>query len=231
MGRGLAAFLLLWFPAAASAGGGGVIVVTEPDGTKRVFNVAAAAPAGRPIPNGSAVRQAELWPKVEEIATAHGVDPRLVDLMIRVESGYDPTAVSPKGARGVMQLMPATASLYGVADPFDPFENIRGGVRYFKDLLERFQHDLSLALAAYNAGPEAVERYGGVPPYEETRNYVASILAAYNGQDRPVLSGGFGRVAAAYRRPVEVVREGSTTVVSNLKRGGDSAPVRRLTLR
>ncbi|NWF99813.1 MAG: lytic transglycosylase domain-containing protein [Thermoanaerobaculaceae bacterium] len=231
MQRSLLLLVLLWLPAAAWGGGGGVIVVTDPDGTKRVFNVAAVVPTGRPVPNGSAVRQAELWPKVQEIATAHGVDPRLVDLMIRMESGYNPTAVSPKGARGVMQLMPATASLYGVADPFDPFENIRGGVRYLKDLLERFQYDLSLALAAYNAGPEAVEQYRGVPPFEETRNYVASILAAYNGTDRPVLSGGFGRVAGVYHRPVEVVREGGTTVVSNLKGGSDSSPVRRLTLR
>jgi hypothetical protein len=224
--------LVLVSPAASPANdrGGGVVVVTDPDGTRRVFNIASSVPAGREVPGGSAMRKAELWPKVEEIASAHGVDPRLVDLMIRMESGYNPTAVSPKGARGVMQLMPGTARLYGVDDVFDPFENIRGGVRYLKDLLERFRQDVSLALAAYNAGPEAVERYGGIPPYDETRNYVGSILAAYNGSEKPVLVGGFGR-KPTLSRPVEVVRDGSSTLVSNVRQGGDSAPGRRLSLR
>lgn len=222
---------LLASTAARAGAGGGVVIVTDPDGTKRVFNIASSVPDGRNVPNGSAVRKAELWPKVEEIASAHGVDPRLVDLMIRMESGYNPTAVSPKGARGIMQLMPDTARLYGVADAFDPFENIRGGVRYLRDLLERFSQDVSLALAAYNAGPEAVDRYGGIPPYEETRNYVGSILAAYNGTEKPILAGGFGRQATPARRPVELVRDGGATVVSNVRRGTDGGPHRRLTLR
>lgn len=214
---------------AAGERGGGVIVVTEADGSKRIFNVAAVMPSGREVPVGSAERKTALWPHVEAIATAYGVDPRLVDLMIRMESGYNPAAVSPKGARGIMQLMPGTAALYGVADPFDPFENIRGGVRYFKDLLERFGHDLTMALAAYNAGPEAVERYGGVPPFEETRTYVGSILGAYNGSERPLLGGGFGR--PRHSAPVEVSRGAGGTVVSNVSRGGDSPLSRRLTLR
>lgn len=210
---------------------GGVVIVTDPDGTKRVFNITATLPAGRDIPGGSALRKAELWPKVEEIASSHGVDPRLVDLMIRMESGYNPTAVSPKGARGVMQLMPGTAKSYGVVDVFDPFENIRGGVRYLRDLLERFSHDLALALAAYNAGPEAVYKYGGIPPYQETRNYVGSILAAYNGTEEPILAGGFGRKATAVSRPVELTREGSSTMVSNVRHSGEGAPRRKLLLR
>ncbi len=216
--------------AAAADRGGGVIIVTDPDGTKRIFNVAAVLPAGREVPVGAEARKAALWPKVEEIATSHGLDPRLVDLVIRMESGYNPNAVSRRGARGIMQLMPGTAAMYGVADPFDPLENLRGGIRYLRDLLERFGHDLGLALAAYNAGPEAVERFGGVPPYEETRTYVASILGAYNGSERPLLQGGFGRAPTA-PRPVELVRNNRGTVVSNLKGGGEPTPVRRLTLR
>jgi len=229
IGRFTVAGLLIAAATLAGDRGGGVIVVTEADGSKRIFNVAAVTPSGRGVPAGSAERKAALWPHVQAVASACGVDPRLVDLMIRMESGYNPTAVSPKGARGIMQLMPGTAALYGVEDPFDPFENIRGGVRYLRDLLERFGHDLTKALAAYNAGPEAVERYGGVPPFEETRAYVGSILSVYNDSERPLLGGGFGRPRNS--APVEVSRGASGTVVSNVRRSGDAAPVRRLSLR
>lgn len=108
-------------------------------------------------------------------ATTHGVDVRLVHAVIEAESNYQPRARSRKGAKGLMQLMPGTARQYAVRDPYDPGTNIDAGVRHLKDLLSRF--DLGLALAAYNSGEATVRRYGGVPPFAETRNYVSRILA------------------------------------------------------
>ncbi|MGC2560714.1 MAG: lytic transglycosylase domain-containing protein, partial [Terriglobales bacterium] len=108
------------------------------------------------------------------------LDPDLVNSVIHAESGFNSHAVSPKGARGLMQLMPSTASGMGVTDPFDPEANVGGGSRYLRELLERYNFDLVKALAAYNAGPERVERYHGVPPFTETRAYVARIVHDYN---------------------------------------------------
>lgn len=112
---------------------------------------------------------------VERAASRHGVDPALLVAVIRAESAFDPEAVSPKGAIGLMQLMPATAELLAVDDPTDPGQNIDGGARWLRRMLDRFEGDLELALAAYNAGPETVVRYGGVPPYRETRQYVRAV--------------------------------------------------------
>ena len=115
---------------------------------------------------------------IREHAQANGLSADLVRAVIRAESGFNPHAVSPKGAMGHMQLMPATARDLGVSNPFHPGENIRGGVTYLARLLARYDQNLELALAAYNAGPGAVERYGAVPPYRETRNYVKKITGA-----------------------------------------------------
>ena len=118
---------------------------------------------------------------IRQAARFHRVDERLIKAVMRVESGGNPLAVSPKGALGLMQLMPQTAVLMGVKNPFDPGENVSGGVKYLKLCLTRFSGNLALALAAYNAGPQAVERYGGIPPYRETENYVVRVLSAYRG--------------------------------------------------
>jgi soluble lytic murein transglycosylase-like protein len=113
----------------------------------------------------------------------YSVDPSLVKAVIHVESLFDTTAVSPKGALGLMQLMPRTAALVGVDDAFDPWQNIRGGTRYLGYLLKRFKGDLELSLAAYNAGESTVRRYGGMPPYRETRSYVKRVLDLHRRYD------------------------------------------------
>jgi len=122
---------------------------------------------------------------IDRAASMHGVDARLVAAVAQRESAWNPLAVSARGACGLMQLMPATARTLGVTDIFDPAQNVNAGARYLKSLLDTFGGDIDRALAAYNAGPGAVQRYGGVPPFAETRAYVKSIRAAY---DSPHLS-------------------------------------------
>ena len=112
----------------------------------------------------------------ESMAKKQGVSPSLVKAVIQNESGYDPDAVSPKGAMGLMQLMPQTAETLGVADPFSPEENIRGGVTMLKNLLTAYKGDYSKAVAAYNAGKDTVDKYNGTPPYKETQDYVKRVI-------------------------------------------------------
>jgi hypothetical protein len=117
--------------------------------------------------------------EVREAAERHGVPEGLISAVIRVESGFNAQAVSRKGARGLMQLMPGTASMLGVRDSFDPRQNIDGGVRHLRGLIDRFGNDLKLALAAYNAGEQAVLNHRGIPPYPETRDYVTKVLGLF----------------------------------------------------
>jgi soluble lytic murein transglycosylase-like protein len=119
-----------------------------------------------------------------EAARRHGVDPELVLAVVDVESAFRTDAVSPKGALGLMQLMPATAAALGVTDPFDPAQNLDAGARHLRALLLAHDGDLEKALAAYNAGSEAVRRHGGVPPYPETRDYVRKVLGRYQEEER-----------------------------------------------
>jgi soluble lytic murein transglycosylase-like protein len=147
------------------------------------------------VPGSSMLRTASKPPEsrgataydslIQEHAERHGISPDLVRAVIQAESGFNRWAVSPKGAMGLMQLMPATARDLGVSDPFHPDENIRGGVWYLATLLERFDQDVVRALAAYNAGPERVVRYNGVPPYRETQNYVKKITGATKAAPPP----------------------------------------------
>lgn len=152
-----------------------LIVKVEPDEIEYPEEVIAALPAARAIIEPPAIpdRYREL---ITTTAAKHGVDPRLVHALIQVESAYHSRAVSPKGARGLMQLLPSTGRQYGALDLFDPQVNLDAGVRHLKALLKRFDLDVPLALAAYNAGEGAVARFGGIPPFKETQNYVTRIL-------------------------------------------------------
>ena len=149
-------------------------------------------------------------------AKASAVDPKLVKSVMLVESAFNPMAISPKGARGLMQLMPTTAQVHGVRNIHDPAENIAGGARHLRYLLGLFGGNLEKSLAAYNAGEDAVARYGGVPPYAETRLYVHKALTAYYGKSN--LTGGLGMPQGqnwtpARGRPVRVVRDSSNRVL------------------
>ena len=121
---------------------------------------------------------------IEEAADRYRLDSLLLAAVVQTESGFDPMAVSPRGAQGLMQLMPVTAQTYGLEQPHEPRSNVRAGARYLRDLMRRFDDDLELALAAYNAGPAAVRKFGGVPPYRETRHYVRRVLTLYLGYHR-----------------------------------------------
>ena len=156
-------------------GGGNLVLSDHPkDGTQRTYAVVGTSGDIRTTRVGK--RSTTYDSIIDEHATQHGVRSDLVRAVIQAESAFNPTARSVKGAMGLMQLMPATAVAYGVSNAYDPAENIRAGVAYLRGLLDRYSQNEELALAAYNAGPTAVEKYGrAVPPYRETKSYVAKI--------------------------------------------------------
>lgn len=171
------------------------IYINLPEGPfgSRSAGAASSFTAARPSPDISSV--------IERTAGRFQLDPNLIHAIIRVESGFDPRAVSPKGALGLMQLIPATAERFGVRNPFDARENIEGGVTYLNYLLNRFRGDVPLSLAAYNAGENSVLRAHGIPPIRETRRYVAKVTSLYRAGSRLERSGAKpGRALSGSRR-------------------------------
>ncbi|MCC6346366.1 MAG: lytic transglycosylase domain-containing protein [Nitrospirales bacterium] len=178
--------------------------------------------ASLPLPpeNVPAVSREEMHSIVEERARQHEVDAGLVKAVIRTESNWNPLAVSPKGARGLMQLMPGTASLLGVMNPFDPVENIDGGIRYLKMLLEKFSGDLPLALAAYNAGPKRVERSYSIPSIPETVAYVKKVISHYSGSNTEVAKISTGEIRKSVTKIRKLIQEDGTILFTNSYRAG-----------
>ena len=210
----LSALLCAGLPAAADAqiyswrdaDGSLVLSTTARPGaavqTYAITNASAGIRTTRPLSR----RAQEFEPFIVEHASAQNVRADLVRAVIQAESAFNPQARSHKGAMGLMQLMPATASELGVTDPYDPNQNIRGGVTYLKTLLLKYSHNEELALAAYNAGPGAVAKYGAVPPYRETRDYIARIKNTA-GPSKPT--------PRPVQRSVEVVDGRPVTLFSN----------------
>ena len=201
----LAGLTLLLCPVTASAqiyawrdaSGNLVLSVQAKDPSARSYSLSPSIDTTVRTTRPLSKRAAEYQGLIEEHATLNTVSVDLVCALIQAESAFNPRAVSPKGALGLMQLMPATATEFGVTDAFDPTQNIRAGVKYLKQLLDTYEGRGELALAADNAGPGAVKRYGGkVPPYRETQNYVARIL----GSTVPGSTGTTGSLAS--RRPI-----------------------------
>jgi soluble lytic murein transglycosylase-like protein len=162
------------------------------------MSTARVNPNYRRLVRGRSVSSSEVESVIEAAAIRHTVDPNLVRALIQVESNFNPRAVSRKGAMGLMQLMPATARSLRVSNPFDPEENVDAGVRHLKGLLQSYDGDVTLSLAAYNAGAGAVARSGGVPPYRETRNYVRQITQLYGGE---------GVIAGSSLGPIRATRQ------------------------
>ncbi|MCE7960285.1 MAG: lytic transglycosylase domain-containing protein, partial [Acidobacteria bacterium ACB2] len=238
-GRALALGLAL--TCAAPAARANVHLVRRADGSAMIFNDVGSGwrVNGRAPSDEYLVARRDATTPYDDLIRHHagreGVDHRLVRSVVLVESNFNPRAVSRKGARGLMQLMPATAAQYGVRNAFDAAENIRAGVKYLAELLSTFAGDVTLALAAYNAGPGAVTRHGGVPPYPETQEYIRRTMVAWGGVLPRALGGGFRGVgttapppaAVAARRgpPVKMGRSGDGVLISNQPGAPSRGPV------
>ena len=193
-----AACLLLSFFGTSRIAADSIYYETGKDGTIRLTNAPASRCYSTYLTTGHTPGTGEALPgpysePIRRAGKKFGVDPTLIRAVIAAESNFNPGAVSPKGARGLMQLMPSTANRYGVKDIFDPVQNIFGGVRYLRYLLDLFEGNLVLALAAYNAGERIVQDAGGVPRFRETRDYVDRVMSGYGRPGRASLTSSPGK--------------------------------------
>jgi soluble lytic murein transglycosylase-like protein len=179
--RALAWMVLTLIPALAAASE--VRIVIGANGRKVILNENTVQHARRMSTQLVDLPDANLEPMIARHSDAQNLDPKLVRALIQAESGYNVKAVSNKGAIGLMQLMPDTASELNILNPYDPDQNIRGGTMYLRQMLDHFAGKVELAIAAYNAGPGAVEKHGGIPPFAETRDYVRRVLALWRGAE------------------------------------------------
>lgn len=207
---------VLFLLSVVAEAGAQVQIRVNAEGRKVIYNEAPAQRARRYSDRLVEIPDSSIQISIDRHSADQSVDPKLVRAVIQVESGYNHRARSHKGAMGLMQLMPATASQMRVSDPYDPDENVRGGTRYLRHLIDRFPGRLDLAVAAYNAGPGAVERYNGIPPYRETRDYVKRVLALYQGLE-PALSfassPGTGSISLSGRRKTRIIRNSQNRIV------------------
>jgi Transglycosylase SLT domain len=180
--RALAWMVLASYPALALAAMGNVKIVVGASGRKVILNENLAQRASRLSTKLAPLPDDGIEPMIARHSDAQSLDPKLVRALIQAESGYNVKAVSNKGAIGLMQLMPDTASELNI-DPYDPDQNIKGGTMYLRQMIDHFAGKVELAIAAYNAGPGAVEKHGGIPPFAETRDYVKRVLALWRGAD------------------------------------------------
>jgi soluble lytic murein transglycosylase len=215
--RGVSAFVLCALVAPALPAD--VKVVVGANGRKVIFNESLAQRARRFSSRLLPTPDTDLDPLIARHSEAQNLDPRLVRAVIQAESGYNRKALSNKGAMGLMQLMPATASLLNVRNPYDADENLRGGTTYLRSLIDRFAGSLELAVAAYNAGPGAVEKHRGIPPFQETREYVRRVLSLYRGDGPVAMAAARPAIDPARRKPY-IIRNAQNQIVITTALGG-----------
>ena len=217
--RALAWMVLASYPALALAATGDVKIVVGASGRKVILNENLAQRARRLSTKLADLPDQSLEPMIARHSDAQSLDPKLVRALIQAESGYNVRAVSNKGAIGLMQLMPDTASELNIRDPYDPEENIKGGTMYLRQMLDHFAGKVELAVAAYNAGPGAVEKHGGIPPFAETRDYVKRVLSLWRGVDLSLPPAASVLLAGNRRKPY-LIRGPNNRLVLTTSLGG-----------
>jgi soluble lytic murein transglycosylase-like protein len=218
MGIRALAWLVLALSTALVAAGD-VRIVVRASGRKVILNESSVQRSRRLSAKLAALPDAGLEPMIARHSDAQNLDPKLVRALIQAESGYNARAVSNKGAIGLMQLMPDTASELKVRNPYDPDQNIRGGTLYLRQMIDHFAGKVELAIAAYNAGPGAVEKHGGIPPFAETRDYVRRVLALWRGADFALPTASAILLQGSHRKPY-LVRGANNRLVLTTSLGG-----------